>query len=130
MRDDDLVRELRELGAHLVTPPAPDLRAAVRQQISTPGPRQLPRRWLAAAAAGLIAILVAGGPPCVGATRGCWARGAPAPAAAALYMGERVQLGGQAAPRPSAVKLLHSVEATAPGSGSSCTSTRSTHLTH
>ena len=37
---------------------------------------------------------------------------------------------GQAAPRPAAVKLLHSVEATAPGSGSSWTSTRSTHLTH
>jgi hypothetical protein len=35
-----------------------------------------------------------------------------------------------AAPRPAALKLLHSVEATAPGSGSSWTSTRSTHLTH
>ena len=35
-----------------------------------------------------------------------------------------------AAPRPAALKLLQSVEATAPGSGSSCSSTRSTHLTH
>jgi hypothetical protein len=61
--DDDLVRELRALGAHLITPPAPDLRAAVRRQISTPGRRELPRRWLAAAAAVLIAVLVAVVPP-------------------------------------------------------------------
>jgi hypothetical protein len=42
----------------------------------------------------------------------------------------RPATGSQAAPRPAAVKLLHSVAATAPGSGSSWTSTRSTHLTH
>jgi predicted NBD/HSP70 family sugar kinase len=43
--------------------------------------------------------IVAGGKPCVCGNRGCWERYASAPAAATLYMGERVQLGGQAAPR-------------------------------
>src|ERR1044072_4803407 len=43
--------------------------------------------------------IVAGGKPCVCGNRGCWERYASAPAAASLYMGERVQLGGQAAPR-------------------------------
>lgn len=43
--------------------------------------------------------IVAGGKPCVCGNRGCWERYASAPAAAALYMGERVQLGGQQAPR-------------------------------
>ena len=42
--------------------------------------------------------IVAGGKPCVCGNRGCWERYASAPAAATLYMGERVQLGGQAAP--------------------------------
>ena len=43
--------------------------------------------------------IVAGGKTCVCGNRGCWERYASAPAAASLYMGERVQLGGQAAPR-------------------------------
>ncbi len=43
--------------------------------------------------------IVAGGKPCVCGNRGCWERYASAPAAASLYMGERVQLGGQPAPR-------------------------------
>ncbi|MFL6256574.1 MAG: ROK family protein [Pyrinomonadaceae bacterium] len=43
--------------------------------------------------------IVAGGKPCVCGNRGCWERYASAPAAASLYMGERVQLGGQVAPR-------------------------------
>jgi predicted NBD/HSP70 family sugar kinase len=43
--------------------------------------------------------IVAGGKPCVCGNRGCWERYASAPAAAALYAGERVHLGGQAAPR-------------------------------
>ena len=43
--------------------------------------------------------IVAGGKTCVCGNRGCWERYASAPAAATLYMGERVQLGGQAAPR-------------------------------
>jgi predicted NBD/HSP70 family sugar kinase len=43
--------------------------------------------------------IVAGGKPCVCGNRGCWERYASAPAASTLYMGERVQLGGQAAPR-------------------------------
>ncbi|MFL6337352.1 MAG: ROK family protein [Pyrinomonadaceae bacterium] len=43
--------------------------------------------------------IVAGGKPCVCGNRGCWERYASAPAAAALYMGERVQLGAQQAPR-------------------------------
>ena len=37
---------------------------------------------------------------------------------------------GQAAPRPSGVKLLHTVEASAPGSGASLNSRPTTHLTH
>ena len=49
------------------------------------------------------------------------------PPAHALSGGRR---SSHTAPRPAAVKLLHTVEATAPGSGSSWTSTRSTHLTH
>jgi predicted NBD/HSP70 family sugar kinase len=43
--------------------------------------------------------IVAGGKPCVCGNRGCWERYASAPAAVSLYMGERVQLGGQVAPR-------------------------------
>jgi predicted NBD/HSP70 family sugar kinase len=43
--------------------------------------------------------IVAGGKPCVCGNRGCWERYASAPAAAALYMGERVQLGSQQVPR-------------------------------
>jgi len=61
--DDDLVRELRELGAHLVTPPAPDLRAGGRLPISPPRRRELPGRGRAAAGAVLFAVLVAVVPP-------------------------------------------------------------------
>jgi predicted NBD/HSP70 family sugar kinase len=43
--------------------------------------------------------IVAGGKPCVCGNRGCWERYASASAAASLYMGERVQLGGQVTPR-------------------------------
>jgi predicted NBD/HSP70 family sugar kinase len=43
--------------------------------------------------------IVAGGKTCVCGNRGCWERYASAPAAATLYVGERVQLGGQAPPR-------------------------------
>jgi predicted NBD/HSP70 family sugar kinase len=43
--------------------------------------------------------IVAGGKPCVCGNRGCWERYASAASASALYMGDRVQLGGQAAPR-------------------------------
>jgi predicted NBD/HSP70 family sugar kinase len=43
--------------------------------------------------------IVAGGKPCVCGNRGCWERYASASSAGALYMGDRVQLGGQSAPR-------------------------------
>lgn len=43
--------------------------------------------------------IVAGGKPCVCGNRGCWERYASASSASALYAGDRVQLGGQAAPR-------------------------------
>ncbi|HYO63577.1 MAG TPA: ROK family protein [Pyrinomonadaceae bacterium] len=43
--------------------------------------------------------IVAGGKPCVCGNRGCWERYASASSAAALYTGERLQLGGQTAPR-------------------------------
>lgn len=43
--------------------------------------------------------IVAGGKPCVCGNRGCWERYASASSASALYVGDRVQLGGQAAPR-------------------------------
>lgn len=43
--------------------------------------------------------IVAGGKPCVCGNRGCWERYASASAAASLYMGDRVQLGAQKAPR-------------------------------
>jgi predicted NBD/HSP70 family sugar kinase len=43
--------------------------------------------------------IVAGGKPCRCGNRGCWEMYASASAASALYMGDRVQLGGQAAPR-------------------------------
>jgi predicted NBD/HSP70 family sugar kinase len=42
--------------------------------------------------------IVAGGKPCLCGNRGCWERYASASAASALYMGDRVQLGGQGAP--------------------------------
>jgi predicted NBD/HSP70 family sugar kinase len=43
--------------------------------------------------------IVAGGKLCRCGNRGCWEMYASASAASALYMGDRVQLGGQAAPR-------------------------------
>jgi len=43
--------------------------------------------------------IVAGGKPCVCGNRGCWERYGSASAASALYMGDRVQLGGASAPR-------------------------------
>jgi predicted NBD/HSP70 family sugar kinase len=43
--------------------------------------------------------IVAGGKPCRCGNRGCWEVYASASAASALYMGDRIQLGSQAAPR-------------------------------
>jgi predicted NBD/HSP70 family sugar kinase len=43
--------------------------------------------------------IVAGGKPCVCGNKGCWERYASAASASSLYMGDRVQLGGMAAPR-------------------------------
>jgi predicted NBD/HSP70 family sugar kinase len=43
--------------------------------------------------------IVAGGKQCRCGNRGCWEMYASASAASSLYMGDRVQLGGQAAPR-------------------------------
>jgi len=43
--------------------------------------------------------IVAGGKPCVCGNRGCWERYASAASASSLYVGDRVQLGGQAPPR-------------------------------
>jgi predicted NBD/HSP70 family sugar kinase len=43
--------------------------------------------------------IVAGGKPCPCGNRGCWERYGSASAAASLYMGDRVQLGSQRAPR-------------------------------
>jgi hypothetical protein len=57
-RDDDLARELRDLGPWLVTPAPPDLRAPVRERLAA-GARWPSRRWLAAAAAVLLALVIA-----------------------------------------------------------------------
>jgi predicted NBD/HSP70 family sugar kinase len=43
--------------------------------------------------------IVAGGKPCVCGNRGCWEQYASASAASSLYMGDRVQMGWQKAPR-------------------------------
>jgi predicted NBD/HSP70 family sugar kinase len=43
--------------------------------------------------------IVAGGKPCVCGNRGCWEMYGSASAASALYVGDRVQLGGQPPPR-------------------------------
>jgi predicted NBD/HSP70 family sugar kinase/plasmid maintenance system antidote protein VapI len=43
--------------------------------------------------------IVAGGKQCLCGNRGCWEMYASASAASSLYMGDRVQLGGRAAPR-------------------------------
>jgi len=56
-REDQLVAELRALGAVLRTPEPPDVRAAVRARLTH---RVKPRtRWLAAAAAALVAVVIA-----------------------------------------------------------------------
>jgi hypothetical protein len=65
----DLAAELRALGGWLDTPEPPDLRAAVRTRLTAadePRVRRLPalrRRWLAAAAALLVALALAVLPP-------------------------------------------------------------------
>jgi predicted NBD/HSP70 family sugar kinase len=43
--------------------------------------------------------IVAGGKPCVCGNRGCWERYASASSASSLYMGDRLQFGGDTAPR-------------------------------
>ncbi len=58
-RDDQLAGELRDLGQWLVTPAPPDLRTAVRERLSAGSPRRTSRRWLAAAAAVLLALVIA-----------------------------------------------------------------------
>jgi hypothetical protein len=83
LRDDDLARELRDLGTVLVTPPPPDLRDAVRQRLAAGVRPELPRRWLAAAAALVLAVLIAVVPP---------ARTAVAEAATALLRFAGVEL--------------------------------------
>ncbi|MEU4163387.1 hypothetical protein [Actinoplanes sp. NPDC026670] len=60
---EDLIAELRELGARLAVPPEIDLRNAVRERLATPAPR--PRRarwWVTAVAAALIAAVAAVAP--------------------------------------------------------------------
>jgi hypothetical protein len=63
LSDATLARELRDLGPWLVTPTPPDVRAAVRARLSTGTPRRSTRRWLAAAAAVLVALTIAVVPP-------------------------------------------------------------------
>lgn len=53
--------------------------------------------------------IVAGGKPCACGNRGCWERYASASAASSLYMGDRIQLGGQRA--PSYVEIVAKAEA-------------------
>jgi hypothetical protein len=60
---EDLIAELRELGARLTVPPAVDQRIAVRDRLAAPAPR--PRRarwWVATAVAALIAAVAAVAP--------------------------------------------------------------------
>ena len=55
---DDLIAELRELGARWPVPPAVDQRAAVRARLTSAAPRRSRARlWLAALAAALIAAV-------------------------------------------------------------------------
>ncbi|HET6531868.1 MAG TPA: hypothetical protein VFH03_14860 [Actinoplanes sp.] len=105
LRDDDLARELRELGAVLVTPPPPDLRDAVRHRLAAGVRPELPRRWLAAAAVVLVAVLIAVVPP---------ARTAVAEAATALLRFAGVELGDGGADRalPASPSPLPSVRTT------------------
>lgn len=60
---EDLIAELRELGARLAVPPEVDLTTAVRERLATPppGPRRV-RVWVAAAVAALIATVAAVAP--------------------------------------------------------------------
>ncbi|MBM2618807.1 hypothetical protein JIG36_24925 [Actinoplanes sp. LDG1-06] len=59
-RDDDLVTELRDLGAWLSVPAAADQRAAVRARIASPVPRKPRwRLWLASALAALAVTVTA-----------------------------------------------------------------------
>jgi hypothetical protein len=89
MADDPLIRELRQLSAHLSVPPAPDVRTAVRARLAA-RPR---RRWRAVAAALAVAVLIAVVPP---------ARAAVAHAVSDLldFAGVRVKQ-GQPAPAPT-----------------------------
>jgi hypothetical protein len=60
---EDLIAELRELGARVSVPPAVDQRLAVRERLASPAPR--PRRarvWVAAVVAALIATVAAVAP--------------------------------------------------------------------
>jgi hypothetical protein len=63
LSDATLARELRDLGPWLVTPAPPDVRTAVRARLSTGTPRRSSGRWLAAAAALLVALTIAVLPP-------------------------------------------------------------------
>ena len=100
MADDPLIAELRELGALVEVPPAPDVRAAVRARL-TARPR---RRWRVVAAAVAAAVLVAVVPP---------ARGAVAHAVDAVldFAGVRVTHGQPApVPHPSPLPSLRATD--------------------
>ena len=56
-RKDELVRELRDLGAWLAVPPSPDVRTGVRARLSAEAGRRF-SRWWAAAAAALLALAI------------------------------------------------------------------------
>jgi hypothetical protein len=58
-RDDALARELRDLSPWLATPAPPDVRAAVRQRLSTGTRPGSSTRWLAAAVTVLLALVIA-----------------------------------------------------------------------
>jgi hypothetical protein len=59
-REDQLAAELRALGTSLAVPEPPDVRAAVRARLAAPARPGMGRRtrWLAAAAALLVAVIV------------------------------------------------------------------------
>jgi hypothetical protein len=57
-RNDELVRELRDLEPWLAVPPPPDVRVAVRTRLSASAGRPS-RRWPAAAAVVLLALAIA-----------------------------------------------------------------------
>ena len=56
---NDLVRELRDLGPWLAIPASPDLRAAVRERLATRTAHAGLSRWLAAAAAAVLTVVIA-----------------------------------------------------------------------